>query len=74
MALNKTEAKALATIGGRSKFSEDTKDKALRYLIANKDKGATLGSTAEEFGMSVQTLSAYRKQQLVDNGLAQAAE
>ena len=73
MAFTKTEAKALSTVGSRSKFDEATKEKALRWLLSNADKGATMASAAEQFGMSTQTLAAYRKSVLVEHGLAEAA-
>lgn len=74
MALNKSEAKALLSVGSRSKFTESTKDEALRWLMANADKGATIGTTAEKFGMSAQTLATYRKAQLIEHGLVDAPE
>lgn len=74
MALNKTEANKLFNVGGRSKFTEETKDKALRWLIDNAEKGATLKSAAEKFEMSTQTLAAYRQAVLVVHGLVEAAE
>lgn len=74
MALNKTQASKLLNVGGRSKYSEETKDKACLWLIENQDKGATLKAAAEKFGMSTQTLSAYRQSQLVEHGLVDSAE
>lgn len=74
MALNQTQAKKLLTVGGRSKYTEETKDKACLWLIENQDKGATLKSAAEKFGMSTQTLSAYRQAQLIEHGLVESAE
>lgn len=73
MAFNKSEAKALAAVGTRAKFSEADKEKALRWLLANADKGGTMQIAAENAGMSTQTLAAYRKSVLVDHGLAEAA-
>lgn len=74
MALNKTQATKLLNVGGRSKYSDEIKDRACIWLIDNQEKGATLKAAAEKFGMSVQTLSAYRQAQLVEHGLVEAAE
>lgn len=72
--LTKTEAKALLQVGGRSKYTDDVKDEALRWLIANAEKGKTMKDAAEQYGMSVQTLSSHRKRRLEEAGLVEASE
>lgn len=72
--LTKAETKQLQGVGGRQKFTDAQKDEALRWLIANADKGATMKSASEKFGMSTQTLASYRQAQLEQHGFVEAAE